>query len=178
MRWPIVLVVASCTLLGGCFTDPDIEQVVDALAWELEPAELSAEVELRLGNGSLGILRWICERSDDCEEFETLLAGVDEVHLGVYDIRHARYAGDLEMNPLLREDLAIDGWEFVVSVRDRSGEGTFVLARYDERRVHGMLVIAQDRDELVVVRLDGDLDKALHRAAQRDEDFLVAMREH
>ena len=82
------------------------------------------------------------------------------------------------MDAMLRDDLAAEGWQFVVSVRDRNDEAAFVLARYDERGVYGMLVISQDHDQLAVVRLDGELDRALHRAAQRDEGFLVAMHDH
>jgi len=178
MRWPGILLVACSLPLAGCFTDPDIVEIVDAIAWEMEPAQLEPDVELRLGDGSLGLLRWICGWSDDCEEFEDLLSGVDEVHLGVYDIHGRRGGSPLRMDPMLRDDLAAEGWEFVVSVRDRNDESAFVLARYDDRGVYGMLIISQDHRQLVVARLDGDLDKALHRAAQRDEEFLLAVRDH
>jgi len=165
---------ASVLLLAGCFTDPDIEYVVAALEWELQPAELDPEVELRFGRGTLGLARFLCEFSDDCEEWGELLAEVDQVHVGVYDVRGARFSNGLRMSDELRGDLVYDDWQLIVSVHDEH-DSTFILANADEDRIYDILVISFDGDQAVVVRLKGDLGEALHHLVhERSNEFADA----
>lgn len=174
----IFLLVAALPLLAGCFTDPDIEYVVDALEWELQPAELDPEVELRFGRGTLGFVEFLCNISDECDEWEEMLEEVDQVHVGVYDVVGSRYAGDLIMTDELRGDLVYDDWKLVVSVRD-DYDSTFILTEVDEDRIREILVISYDGDQAVVVRLEGQLEEALHHLVHdRDNEFTVASHGH
>lgn len=168
--------LATSLTLTGCFTDPDIAEVVDALAWELEPAYLNPEIELRLGNGSLSLARGICGFVEDCEEYAPLLEGVEMVHVGVYEIDGPRRARRLNVDGDLRLDLEAEGWHPVVHVRDRHGETALALTRVDDRGdLDGMYLISVDRHELVVVKLEGELSRPLDRVLRRDEGFLAAL---
>jgi hypothetical protein len=173
---PWGLVLGASLLLAGCFTDPDIGEVVDAIAWEIEPAHLNPDVELRLGSGSLSLARGICGFVDDCEEYASLLEGVRMVHLGVYQIEGPHRGQSLDFDEDLRRDLEAEGWHPVVHVRDRGGETALALTRMDERGdLSGMYVVSVDRDEVVVVKLEGDLSKPLDCVLRRDEGFLAAL---
>jgi len=173
----IALGILPLLLLTGCLTDPEIEDVVDAISWELEPAYLDSEVELRIGDGLIGVAEWICDVSDDCEDWEMVLSGVDEIHLGVYNVRGARYSGGLTMSEELREDLVYGDWKLVVSAYDH-GDTTFVLANADEWGIDEVLIISADDDQVVVLRLEGELERSLHHLIHREDGFIVASFEH
>jgi hypothetical protein len=160
--------------LTGCFTDPDIDEVVDAVSWELEPARLDTEVELRFGGGTLGLARMLCGFVDDCEEYQDIIAGIDEVHLGVYNVEGSSYDSRLRLSDELREDLEYDGWQVVMTSYDED-ESVFVMAQVDEDNLNGMYVVAYEGDELVVIRLEGELEESLHAAVRRDGSFMTAM---
>ena len=168
-----LLALLPLIFLTGCLTDPDIEDVVDAIAWELQPADLDTEVELRIGNGLIGVAEWICNISDDCEEWEEILSGVDQIHLGVYEVEGGRYSDGLQMTDELRDDLVYGDWKLVVSAYDRH-DTAFVLANADEWGIHEILVISYDGDQVVVVRLEGELEKSLHHLIHREDGYMLA----
>lgn len=179
MRRPLALVVLLTGLLSsGCFMDPDIQEVVESLEWELAPATLDPVAKVRLGSGSLGLAKAICGLVPDCrEEGLDFLRGVDEVHVGVYEIVGDGWDDPIEaLNPDLRDDFAADGWDLVVSIRDWN-ETVWVMAKVDEYEILGLYVVAMQDEELVVVRLEGDLTRTLDAAVRRDRQFLGSVAE-
>ena len=174
----LVALLAGVPTLSGCLLDPDIEDVVRSIEWELEPASLDPVVKLRLGKGSMGLAKAICGLVPDCrEEGLDFLRGVDAIHLGVYEILGDRYDDGLAaFNPDLRDDFAADGWDLVVSVKG-GGETVWVMAQVDDYEITGLYVVAVEDEELVVVRLEGDLTRTLDAAVRRDRDFMGSVAE-
>ncbi len=170
------LIAVLALTLGGCFTNPDIHTVVDAISWEIEPAELNTEVELRFGSKSVSLARSICGWIEDCEEYRHMLSGIRQVHLGVYDVQGRFDASSLSLSDGLRHDLEDEGWQVVMVSQDQDNEGIMVLTQVIDDDLTGLYVISIDRDELVVVRLEGDLAKPLDTLLRRDEDFMVSVR--
>jgi len=173
-----IALLSAGLLLTGCFTNPDIQEVVDSLEWELAPATLDPVAKVRLGSGSLGLAKAICGLVPDCrEEGLDFLRGVDEVHVGVFEVIGDGWDDPIEaLNPDLRADFAADGWDVVVSVRDWD-ETVWVMAKVDEYEILGLYVVAMEEEELVVVRLEGDLTRTLDAAVRRDQQFLGSVAE-
>jgi len=90
------------------------------------------------------------------------LKGIAKIEVGVYNVvgdREPGASGDLDV-------VDLPGWEPVVRIRD-GNERIQVLCRIEGDRIRAMLVLVVDGDELVVVRLKGNLQKFLPAAIER-----------
>jgi hypothetical protein len=179
MRRSVITVFAVCMAslsVSGCFDDPDIADVVDAIAWEIEPARLDPHAELRFGSGSLSLARTICGWVDDCQDYAPLLRGIRQAHVGVYEI-DGRVPAELGWSDDLRYDLEAEGWHVALASRDRGGETILALTRLDGGDLTGLYVVSLEDDELVVVKLEGNLSGPLDLVLRRDHELHTAMTE-
>lgn len=49
-----------CLLLSGCLSNPDLEEIEEVVARELEPATLETTIKLELGPGFLSLVKLLC----------------------------------------------------------------------------------------------------------------------
>lgn len=56
-----------------------------------------------------------------------------------------------------------DGWEMAVRIRD-DDELSWVFYRLDEDTIKELYVVVMDRDELVLVKAEGNLERLVARA--------------
>jgi len=129
---------AGCVLIGPAGVRHDVTQATGL--------DLDREFGFRLGRLSLFLVRQGVRAADD----EVTLDGVRKVAIGVYQARDL--PGD---RALCRAELS--GWEPVVRVCDQD-ESVLMFARESDGRLRGMLIVAQDGDEVVIVRAKGRLD--------------------
>jgi hypothetical protein len=151
----------------GCFWNPDIDDMVDALEIAVAPAELDPQVQLRLGRATMGMartaLRWADHDDPDAVLAGDILDGIREVHLGIYEVWGLDDVPRLPRS--LVERLDLEGWNLIVEARDwRSA--VWVLSQIQGDEVRGLYVVSLEADELVVVRLHGDLTRAIDAAVR------------
>ncbi|TDI46012.1 MAG: DUF4252 domain-containing protein [Acidobacteria bacterium] len=149
---PILLGV----LLGapGCvrFTGPDnVSRYLSRAAG----VELQQEIGLTVTRSGVWLAKKGLKWADDVE---FSLAGLRRVEIGIYTVRGTR--GEARM-PLDIQVFPTE-WDPWVRVQDEDGE-IFVMVRQGDRPedIRGMLVVVAERNEWVVVRLYGDLDRIL-----------------
>ena len=167
------LVVCGLIALSGCVVGaPEIAEEVDVVQWDLRPHSIDESTEFHVGGGLLGLASSVASWSDDpdAELAADLLEGIDAVHVGVYEIDRSRDTPD-DLSLDAREELADLGWQFVVRTRERGDEAAWVFARQGRGRTE-MLVVAIDRREITVVRVDGDPVHLMDAAVRRDDDFM------
>ncbi len=172
----LFLAVGALSLVGCVAGAPAIDDEVGAAEWELRPMRLHAETELHFGRTALGLVSSLASFADDpdIDHFVAMLRDVDAVHLGVYEIDGSAAGAGIptDFGPGWRAELADLGWRVVVHARDRD-ESQWVLIRdLDE-----LLLVQREDDELVVVKVEGDLGAILDTAIRRDDEWAMAVRE-
>jgi len=175
---PLLALAVTVAATPGCFFNPDIDDMVHALEDELDGVELEPEMRLRFGRASMGLartaLRWAEDDDPDVAMASDILDGVREVHLGIYEV------WGLDETPRLPRSICDeldDGrWSLVVEARDWSS-GVWVLSQVRRDEVSGLYVVSIDGHELVVVKLHGDLTRAIDsmvRGAMRGDGAALA----
>jgi hypothetical protein len=179
MRHLLFAVLALLPLAAGCvFTDARIHDEVDSIAWDLRPMELDPQAELRIGRGLLSLAVTVARWSDDpdAELAVRFLEDIDAVDFGIYrlegDWRHAPQT----LTPDGIEELRDLGWRPVVRTRDRHDGDRIVLYRNDGG-LDQVLVVGNEDEDLVVLRLEGRLGGILDNAIRREDDLVMVARE-
>lgn len=162
-RWlplllPLVLLTSS-----GCIYSREIAQTRRDFERQYPDLELKREVVLSFGPGTMGFARWVTGlvRDADAQFASRILEDVRRVKVGVY-----RVQGDRERNldeydlPALRR---LRGWETAARIREPD-EVVWILYREHRGRVEQMFVAVLDEENLVLTRLDGDLQGILEIA--------------
>ena len=123
-------------------------------------AKYDRKLGLTLGRFSLGLVRWGM-KDDLAEGDQTLsLEGIRKVQIGVYEVEEGTW------NPGRRFDPAsLGSWEPVVAIHD-AGDDVHVLYRDRDGRTTDMLIVVSDSEDLVIVRVKGDLDRFLETAVR------------
>lgn len=166
------LLVAMSTA-GGCATATTSSQVADSVVAAAPGCVLERESRLVLSRASMAIVRALSGLAGDDvdEEAREILRGVRRVEVVSY--RLERECDFRDRSLVLVKRLADEGWQAAMSMAEAAGEWSWVLTREaPDGETSGMLVIALDRHELEVVRLDGGIDRVLV-AATVDEPSIV-----
>jgi hypothetical protein len=125
-------------------------------------AEYDREFGLTLGRMGLTITRWglKASNSDDADDLNSLsLKGVRKVQIGVYEVKNGTWdPGQERFDPSMFGD-----WEPLLQVRE-DGEEIHVMLKLKDERVRDMLVLVSDKQELVIVRMKGKLDRLIEDA--------------
>ena len=118
----------------------------------------SQEIGLTLGRTSMAIARLGLRTAND--EDIPRLKGIRKVQVGIYHPVSATPEA-LEQRPIA--PAVLPGWAPIVRMHE-DGENVLVMIRQRRDRIRGMLVIVDDGEELVVVRMYGRLDDVLQEA--------------
>jgi len=144
--------------LAGCvgFRGPvDVHREVR----ETTGVRYEREMGLTLAGPALALTQWAVDRYAD--EDVPDLSGLRKVQVGIYE---ARPEGRKPGRRLQAGDFPT--WEPMVEVNGEDGEQAFVLVRREDEAIRMLLVVVDDTDELVIVRLKGHLDTILEDAVR------------
>ena len=179
MRRLLVLSLVLLPLVSGCvFGNERIRDEVDTIAWDLRPMEIEPQAELRIGRGILGlastVARWSNDR--DADFVADLLDEVDAVDLGIYTLHGDWHESPDGLTTSGVEELKDLGWRVVVRTREHHDGDRWILYRGDSAKDQ-MLVVGFEDEELIVLRLEGQLGGILDNAIRREDDLIVVARE-
>lgn len=161
---PVLLTMVTAT---GCFFDPDIDDVVSVIEQEIAPARIEPETTVRIGRALMSLARVVAGLVPDEEAHSAkeILSGVNEVHVGVYDVYGLPRHASLHLPDPLRAKLEAEGWGMVIKM-DTADSQLWLMAQARDSRVHGAYVIVLEREELVVVKLKGNLSRTIDLAVK------------
>jgi len=176
--FPILLLLplaVSCLACGG--GGPSVSTV----RWEIErlvpEARFEPEVHLRFGRLTLGLARHIVHWADPGDPDVAPLDHVRRVEVATYRVHAlpdlaARLAGQTRF----ARALAASGWTMNVAAREARSR-TWVFTRGDASgALSNLYVVALERDELTLVRIDGRLDRLVaDSVAGHPGDFVRTM---
>jgi hypothetical protein len=162
--------VPVAMLSSACMTARTASRVSSVLEHEIPELSLDREFGLTLGRVSLAMVRTALRRSDDADSDEALeiLQGVRRAEVGIYRVTAPYPTDSAPRLASLAKRFTRDGWYNIVRSQG-DGDHTWVYSKTDPNGdLRGLLVVDLADDELVVVRLDGQLQAALESAAADD----------
>jgi len=169
----LTLCLSVCLSLSGCLYSSEIAHVRRDIEREFPGSSFDREFVLTVGPGFFNTLGWIAEHVDDHEtrRIGEYMAEIRRVKVGVYRTESLPYEGNLELEELQR--FRRNGWQVAAKVRD-DDELVWVLyrERYDE--VRDIFVLSLDNDELVIVRVEGNLNRLLEKIVA-DETYATRL---
>ena len=164
-----LLSTSGCMLLRG---PGDIRHEVQYMTG----LDLDRQFGIQTGRFSMWMARRVMKWSG---EDEIPLRGVRGVEVGVYEVDGPRRGYEpADTRPSLC-GAGFQGWEPVVRVCE-GDEHMLMFVRQKKDQLRGLLVVVQERDELVIVRARGRLDRLIHdamRIAREENDWRRERRE-
>jgi hypothetical protein len=157
----VLLAVAATSL--GCVWAPGLAQVRRDLERQLPGARFEKDIELTLGPVSLAFARLFTRLVPDARDASGYLGDVSRIELAVYDADRIPSAIDVSTPRRLQELEANEDWEMAVRIRNED-ELAWILYRMDDEIVKELYVVILDKDELVMVRAEGNLERLVARA--------------
>ena len=165
MLTPVVIValltVAATSM--GCMWARELAQVRRDLERQLPGARFEKDIELTLGPVSLAFARLFTRLVPDAREASGYLRDVSRIELAVYTVERIPAVKDVSMPRRLQELEANEEWEMAVKIRDKN-ELAWILYRMDDGTIKELYVVILDRNELVMVRAEGNLERLVARA--------------
>ena len=160
-------------LLPGCvFVSREFRSTRDSILDEIGNVEIKTEVQLQIGQGLLSLSRMIVFMADHSREGAKAvdyLRDVRNVQVGVYQLSKVNRNRPLVIPPGIQKKLSRKGYETMVKAKDRNS-ATWVMTKMQRKRLSSLYVITIERDELVLVEVEGRLGKLIEKAV-RDHGF-------
>jgi hypothetical protein len=150
-------ILAVCALGVGCigFRGPaDVKRGVERRT----ASDLDREFAITVGPASMAFVRWAARVAD--EDDAAPLKGIRKVQVGVYS-RDRDGEGVVLTRHLEPRDFP--RYDPMVQVREQD-ERVLVLAESHRDGIRRMLVVVDDLDEVVIVRMSGDLERVIEEA--------------
>ena len=153
------------TLLTGCLYSREIAGIRGDIEKQYPEATLEREVVFSIGSGTLGAVGWIAGRvpEEEAQMASAYLDEIDRIKVGVYNVHDLPALDDVELARLKRFEK--NGWEVAVKSREED-QVVWVLYRDYFDRVRDIFVLSLDQEDLVIVRIEGYLDRLLEKVVQ------------
>ena len=157
-----ILLLSVCLVSSGCIYTSEISKTRKDIEQETD-SDFDTGIVLSMGPGLFHTAGWITRYVDD-EDAQTasrVAYGIRRVKAGIYPVESIP---DLEAFDIPKMDrFKRKGWKPALKVEDRD-EVSWLLYRERNGRVHDLFVVALTEDELVLARLQGNLDELLNMA--------------
>ncbi|MFQ5629473.1 MAG: DUF4252 domain-containing protein [bacterium] len=169
----ITLAFGLSAMLSGCLWVPEFSSIVAEIQKQVPEARFKKSIQLNLGPASLGFARAVLglasDHDNDVLEAKSYLEEVQSVKIAVYETYNLRSAKKIRMPAYLEKMIARNKWQTVVKVQE---DREYVMAVYKmhRRSITEMFVLALNTDELVLVQVEGRLDKLFEKVMEEHVD--------
>lgn len=162
-RGALVLALAcALPLTGGCVWTPELRQIKQDIAHQIPGASFDQEVSFSIGPGGMALARAAVALVPAAHDARVWLKDVSRVEVALYEVSAGEPASRVA-TPARIEEMLEDGWEMAARVREPH-ESVWILYRVDGDSVREMFVVSLDRQELVMVKVKGRLERLIARA--------------
>lgn len=167
-----LVLLSSLTSTGCMLATPGLGNQRDALEAQIPGARFDRTFGIRLGRLSLGLTRSIIrateDEDEDLDQAMVALRHVKGVQVAVYETLELPAAGTAAFRPPRTDHLDGD-WFVAADIRGRDHAG-WALARTSSKGIIRALMIGVlDEDQLVLVRIKGNLEALLERLEASNE---------
>ncbi len=158
----VAAIAAALPMAGGCGPARELKQVKQDIARQLPDADFEHELSFAIGPGGMALTRAITSFVPDTDDVHRYLEDVTRVEVAVYEIHTDKPSRRIE-TPSRIEEMLANGWELAARVREKH-ESAWVLYRIEGDSVRELFVVALDKEELVLVKVKGRLERVIGRA--------------
>ncbi len=158
---PLILLTVAVSLTG-CVYSREIAQTRRDLERHYPGADFDHQITINLGPRTLHTFGWLAGLAPEPEAqmARDYLYEIDRVKVGIYQVKSLPDLDDFDPPALRRfED---DGWEMAVKVHE-DDEIVWVLYREHYDQVRDIYTIVLTDEELVLVRVNGHLNRLLEK---------------
>lgn len=167
---PLLLVLFMLPMTG-CFYSREIVQTRRDIERQYPDAEFDQVIVMNMGPGMLHTMGWIAGwvPEEEAQMAVDYLSEIKRVKVGVYETHYLPELDDVDLPQL--ERFRKEGWEVAVKVRE-DDEMVWVLYKEQRDHIRDMYVMVLSEDELVLVRVEGYLDRLVAKAMEDHQDFI------
>jgi len=157
---PIIAAFFGCTPVTG-YSTARLE-----LQRQLAPLKIKPVVSFSLGAFSMGCIRKLADMAED-NDIAAYLEDVSGATVDIYEVPERE--GELPVARIsdVADRLREKNWEILAKVRDGS-ELALILYRLEKQQLVSVFVAALDRSDLILVEIEGNLNRVIQKAMQRE----------
>ena len=165
--WTVSALLIGFVLISaaGCVFTPSLDRIQRMVAEQIEPATMKTEVKLNLGPVAISAAKFVTRFAHVEEEVQDYLTCIDRVELNVQRISGLSSLRSLRWPKGIEKKLRDDGWEILVKAREDE-EIVMVLYKTRKSSIRSMYVLVLNTEELVLVKVDGELDTLAMQAIE------------
>jgi len=169
----LFILLAVPLLFSGCYRARELESLCEDFAWQYPDADFERDVSFSLGSISLGAVKLAAGFADDTREAREYLNGLRRIDVAVFKVHHMGDLNKAELpGPLA--DLLDDDWEMAVKTRE-DDERVWILYREDDDVIRDLHITVLDDEELVMLRLSGELTETFQRVMEDHHGMISAI---
>ncbi len=144
---------------GGCIMPFNGPNGVRRDIEEATGREYGKSFALTVGRSGMALTRWIVKKA---EEEPLPFEGLKKVEIGIYEVRDEPSEGTAGPNITT---MKLTDWSPLVEIHGDSGETVLILSEAGrDESIRRLLLVIEDEDQLVIVRLKGRLDEIIEEA--------------
>jgi len=165
IRYVKIMITSALLMMlsSGCMTNGEFNFIERSIKKEIYPSTVRTKFKFSFGAISMSTARSVVRLADADEEALNYLNEIDKAQIGVYEIEHREESADRLIPHDVEERLNRSGYHIFVRVRER-GENVNLYFKEISDSCCGLYCIVIDNDELVIVEVQGRLDKLIEEA--------------
>ena len=159
-----IIFFLSIPFLPGCIlVNSDFLHTKELILDEIGPADVKTEFQLQIGPGMISLGCIAVSFTDAKDEVNKYLKDIRNVQVGVYNLYDVDRKQPIVIPNKIGKKLLRKGYEPLVKVKERDG-AVWVMTKMKRKRIESLYVIALDRSELVLVEVQGRLERLIEKA--------------
>ena len=159
----LISLLGACFLPGCVFISSDFRHTKNLILDEIGPVDVDTEVQIQIGPGIISMGSFIVSFTDARDEALKYLRDIRNVQVGVYHLQDVDRSRPIKIPDKIADKLARKGYEPMVKVKER-GSAVWVMTKMRRDRLQSLYVISLERGELVLVEVEGRLDRLIEKA--------------
>ena len=159
----VLFLFSACFLPGCILVNSDFLQTKNLILDEIGPADVKTEFQLQIGSGLISLGGLAVSFTDEKDEVCKYLKDIENVQVGLYSLEDIGRKGTLAIPDKIGKKLTKKGYEPMVRVKERDS-AVWVMTKMRGKRIESLYVIAFDRNELVLVEVQGRLERLIEKA--------------
>ncbi len=162
----VSLIVFGLAVAASCIPRFEFLDVATSVRASMYPTQVQKKFKLRVGSMMILAARMIASRATDTPEIADYLGDIKNVQISIYDVNRDEGSVALAIPPEADHGLKERGWEPFVRVRD-NGQQVNLFYKAINDGLAGVYAVVLAEDKLVVVEVQGKLDKLIEKALQQ-----------
>ena len=158
------LFVASIFLLSGCINVNRNFRDMSATLMSKFGNDYHREVEVSVGPFLINFASWVVNFSQDDEIVDDLMRQVSNVQVGVYTMIKEGHNEKPGVMNKINIEMQNKGWKYIVRSFNDDEMTAVYVSKDPEISFKKMFIITHDSEQLVLVEVEGNLDKLIEMA--------------